>query len=197
MRRSTHLLLAALACFSLQQHAVAADPGRSIIPQLQERFGLSEAQVRGALGALLVFVRERLPKAEFDEVAKSIPNADYIMREVSLQGIVTGPLDDISGYQESLASLGVGQPLASQFAPAVLEYLAAANNLTDDELARAQSRSWLFTPANRAAGGARAADTARDSRPATHGAAPPRYARPDSCVARHACTTRRSARNCC
>ena len=39
------LSLAALACFSLHQHAVAADPGRSIIPQLQARFvdGLEEA----------------------------------------------------------------------------------------------------------------------------------------------------------
>ena len=126
MRRSTHLLLAALACLSLHQHAVAADPGPSIIPQLQERFGLSEAQVRGALGALLIFVRERLPKQDFDEVAKSIPNADQIMRETRLNGIVNGPLDDIGDYQASLANLGIGQPLASQIAPAVAECLGAA-----------------------------------------------------------------------
>lgn len=129
MRRSkfdvTHLLFAALACFSFHQHAIAADPGRSIIPQLQERFGLSEAQVRGSLGALLVFVRERLPKTQFDEVSNSIPNADYIMRETHIRGIVTMPLDDIEDYEKSLASLGIGQPLASQFAPAVLEYLGA------------------------------------------------------------------------
>ena len=130
MRRSefhvTRLLFAVLACFSFHQHATAADPGRSIIPQLQERFGLSEAQVRGALGALLVFVRERLPKKQFDEVSKSIPNADHIMREAHQRGIVTGPLDDIGEYEDSLASLGIGQPLASQFAPAVVEYLGAA-----------------------------------------------------------------------
>ncbi len=122
----TQLLFAALACFSFHQHATAADPGRSIIPQLQERFGLSEAQVRGSLGALLVFVRERLPKPEFDELSKSIPNADYIMREVHMRGIVTRPLDDIGDYEASLASLGIGQPLAAQFAPAVVEYLGAA-----------------------------------------------------------------------
>jgi hypothetical protein len=126
MRRFIHVVLAAVACFSLHQHAVAADPGPSIIPQLQARFGLSEAQVRGSLGALLVFVRERLPKPEFDELSKSIPNADYIMREVRLRGIVTRPLDDIGDYEASLASLGIGQPLASQFAPAVVEYLGAA-----------------------------------------------------------------------
>ena len=120
------ILLLAFACFSLHQHAAAADPGRTIIPQLQERFGLSESQVRGSLGALLVFVRERLPKPEFDDLAKNIPNADHIMREVVMRGIVTRPLDDVKEYEASLASIGIGQPLASQFAPAVVEYLEAA-----------------------------------------------------------------------
>ena len=123
MRRSefklTYPLLAALACFSFQPPAVAAEPGLSIIPQLQERFGLSDTQVRGALG-------ERLPKPEFDQVSRSIPNADHIMRETHLRGIVTRPLDDIGDYEASLASVGIGQPLASQFAPAVVEHLGAA-----------------------------------------------------------------------
>ena len=130
MRRSeshvSHLLLATVACLTFYSNAVAADPAPKIIPQLQERFGLSETQVRGALGALLVLVRERLPKPEVDQVSKSIPNAECIMRETRLNGIVTRPLDDIEDYQASLASLGIGQPLASQFAPAVVEYLGAA-----------------------------------------------------------------------
>ena len=130
MRRSefklTCLLLVALACLGFHLHAVAAEPGPSIIPQLQARLGLSEAQVRGSLGALLIFVRERLPKQEFDRVSKSIPNADHIMRETRLNGIVNGPLDDIGDYQASLANLGIGQPLASQVAPAVAESLGAA-----------------------------------------------------------------------
>jgi hypothetical protein len=121
----SQLLLAALACFSFHLDAVAADAEQTITPQLQERFGLTEAQVRGALGALLVFVQERLPKTQFDRLSKSIPNADYIMRDVRMRGIVTRPLDDIEDYEASLAELGIGQPLAAQFAPAVLEYLRA------------------------------------------------------------------------
>jgi len=109
MRRSdfrfTYPLLAAFALFSFHPHAIAADLGRSVIPQLQERFGMSEAQVRGSLGALLIFVRERLPKPEFDRVSRSIPNAERIMRETRLNGIVTGPLDHMGDYQASLASL--------------------------------------------------------------------------------------------
>src|SRR5688500_9110082 len=98
-----------LACFALPER-VLAGPGQSIIPQLQEQFGMSESQVRGALGALLVFARERLPKVEFDRLAARIPNADYIMQDVKQRGIVTAPLDDIDDYENSLASLGIGQP---------------------------------------------------------------------------------------
>lgn len=134
MRASRDLLrlsvAAAFACLlagiALHEHAVAAPPARSIIPQLQEQFGLNESQVRGALGALLVFARERLPKPEFDQLAQRIPNAERAMQDVKLQGIVTGPLDNRDEYEASLSSLGIGQPLASQFAPAVLGYLRAA-----------------------------------------------------------------------
>ena len=115
-----------LAGLAPHEHAFAAPPARSIIPQLQEQFGLNEQQVRGALGALLVFARERLPKPEFDQLAQRIPNAERAMQDVKLQGIVTGPLDNRGEYEAVLSNLGMGQPLASQFAPAVLGYLAAA-----------------------------------------------------------------------
>jgi len=48
------------------------------------------------------------------------------MQAVKQQGIVTGPLDDIDEYERTLANLGIGQPLASQIAPAVIEWLGAA-----------------------------------------------------------------------
>lgn len=119
-------LLCLLACLAPPERSLAATPGQQMIPYLQEAFGLSEPQVRGALGALLVFARDRLPKPDFDDFAARIPNAERIMQEVKLRGIVTGPLDDIDDYEASLSNLGMGQPLASQFAPAVLKYLGEA-----------------------------------------------------------------------
>jgi hypothetical protein len=116
---------------------IAQQPGRAVIPYLQDRFGLSDGQVRGALGALLVFAREQLPKTDFDDFAARIPNADRIMQEVKLRGIVTSPLDDLEDYEKALGQLGMGQPLASQFAPAVVEYLGAAGfDQERDTLAR-------------------------------------------------------------
>src|SRR5262245_57680684 len=118
-------VIVALACLlaglAAHQSVFAAQPGQSIIPQLQQQFGLTEPQVRGALGALLVYARDRLPKPDFDQLAQSIPNAERIMEEVKLRGVVNGPLDDIDDYEAALSNLGMGQPLASQFAPAVLK----------------------------------------------------------------------------
>lgn len=114
--------------------AIAALPGQSIIPVLQEQLGLSEQQVRGALGALLVFVRDDLPKPEFDVLARTIPNAERIMQETKSRGIVTGPLDNISEFETALSNIGIGQPLASQFAPAVVQSLANAGYLRERDI---------------------------------------------------------------
>ena len=105
-----------------------ADPGRpgNLVMQLQARFGLSESQVRGALGALLVFAQDKLPQSDFDDLARRVPNAQRTITDVKQQGIVTGPLDDVDEFERTLSNVGIGQPLASQFAPAVLEYLRAA-----------------------------------------------------------------------
>jgi hypothetical protein len=102
---------------------VAAPLPNDLFAYIERRFGLSEPQVRGALGALLVYARERLQKTEFDALAANVPNAGRIMQEVKWQGIVTRPLDTIDDYERALENVGIGQPLASQVAPAVLEYL--------------------------------------------------------------------------
>ena len=133
--RAIAACVVALLLVPLQVQSAA--PGQSIVPVLQEQLGLSETQVRGALGALLVFVRERLPKQDFDDLAETVPNADRIMQDVKLRGIVTRPLDNMDDYEAALSSLGIGQPLASKVAPAVLQSLAATGHTRErDILAR-------------------------------------------------------------
>ena len=101
---------------------------------LEQRLGLTDTQVRGALGALLVFARERLPKPDFDDLAESIPNAERIMQDVKLRGVVSGPLDDMDDYERALSNLGIGQPLASQVAPAVLQVLGEAGHSRERDI---------------------------------------------------------------
>lgn len=120
------MLIALLVCSMPHQAVLAATPGQNAVAYLENQFGLNERQARGALGALLVFARERLPKPQFDQLAARIPNADVAMAAVKQQGVVTKPLDYISDYEQSLASLGIGQTVASQIAPAVVQFLGEA-----------------------------------------------------------------------
>jgi hypothetical protein len=128
------IILVCLAAMLLAREQLAAGPGQSIIPVLRERLGLTELQARGATGALLVYVRERLPKPEFDQLALTVPNADRIMEEVKLRGVVTRPLDNLDDYEKALGNLGIGQPLASQVAPAVVQALAETGHLRERDI---------------------------------------------------------------
>ena len=84
-----------------------------------------------------MFAREQLPKPDFDDLAETIPNADRIMQDVKLRGVVTRPIDDMGDYEAALSSLGIGQPLASQVAPAVLQALGETGHTRErDILAR-------------------------------------------------------------
>jgi hypothetical protein len=134
-----HFSMALLAALAIPgSHVVMAGPRPDLVDYLQERFGLSERKVKGALGALLVFARERLSRDDFDVLSRRVPNAERIEQQVKLQGVVTGPLDDVGEYEATLSNLGIGQPLASQFAPAVLDYLSAVGHVPErDILARA------------------------------------------------------------
>lgn len=124
IHRTLVLLVVLWTCAA--PHAIdAAQPGQRLVPVLQERFGLSEGQVRDALGALLVFTRERLPKPEFDELARTIPNADLLMQQVVQRGIVTKPIDDVDEYEAVLGNAGISAANAAAFAPAVLDALRA------------------------------------------------------------------------
>src|SRR5215813_527202 len=121
-------LIFALLALCLTSHATTAraQPPTDLQAYLQQRFHLSAPQVRGALGALLVYAHQRLQKPDFDDLAAHVPNAAHMMQVVKQHGVVTGPLDNIGEYERTLANLGIGQPLASQIAPAVIEWLGAA-----------------------------------------------------------------------
>ncbi len=132
------LLVCVLPLSGIVEGVFAAQPGQSILPLLEQRFGLNEQQVRDALGALLVFTEERLPQPEFNELAATIPNAGLIMQQAKMRGIVTKPLDDLDDYEAALGNTGISPAYAAQFAKAVLEALYETGHERErDILARA------------------------------------------------------------
>jgi hypothetical protein len=131
------VVLCLVACLNAPLGAYGAEGPSGLVAQLQQTFGLNEGQVHNALGTLLVYARERLPKPDFDDLAARMPRADAAMQSVKNQGIVTRPLDSRSDYEEVLSRVGIPASLAPKFAPAVIDYLGAAGYTREhDMLAR-------------------------------------------------------------
>lgn len=129
--------LIAIMCLLVPLRILGAEGTSGLVAQLQQTFGISEGQVNGALGTLLVYAREKLPKPQFDELAARMPRAEVAMQSVKSQGIVTGPLDRESEYEEALSHVGIPPALAPKFAPAVIAYLGVAGYTRErDMLAR-------------------------------------------------------------
>jgi hypothetical protein len=131
---SVLILSLLFTCLILGPATVRAQSAPNLVAYLQQRLGLSDPQARGALGALLVYAQQKLTKTDFDSLSARVPNADHIMQTVKLQGIVTGPMDDVDEYEKALASLGIGEPLASQVVPAVLDYLGSTGHDTERDI---------------------------------------------------------------
>ncbi len=119
-------LVSLLAGSLSYEAAIAATQGQDAVAYLQNQFGINERQAQGALGALLVYAREQLPKPQFDELASRMPNADLLMQAVQAQGVVTRPMSDIDDYRKSLGNLRISQQQAAQIAPAVVQFLGNA-----------------------------------------------------------------------
>jgi hypothetical protein len=121
-------ILGAIAMCPARVDLAHAAPPPTAVAYLQQHLGLNEHQARGALGALLVYAEQHLVKSDFDALTSRIPNAASVMQEIKLQGIVTGPLDDVDEYEKTLGNLGIGQPLAAKVAPTVMDYLGATGH---------------------------------------------------------------------
>lgn len=119
-------VLAGLLAFFALPPLARAQAAQSIVPYLEQHLGLNEGQTRAALGVLLVFARERLPKPQFDQLARRMPNAELLMEQTRQRGIVTGPLDGTDDYAAALERLGIAPPVAARLGPTVLEFLNMA-----------------------------------------------------------------------
>lgn len=69
-----------MLCLTPCANTAWAQPPTDLQAYLQQRFHLSAPQVRGALGALLVYAHQRLQKPDFDDLVTHVPNAAQFMQ---------------------------------------------------------------------------------------------------------------------
>lgn len=124
-----------LATLSLPLTALAQTPSLGslasglkdpLLGVLKSQLGVTENQAKGGVGSYLLLAQEKLAKGDFDQVAALVPGASKYMESAKKLGAVTGPLNNLAGLNGALSKLGMKSETASQFAPAVTNYLGTA-----------------------------------------------------------------------
>lgn len=110
---------------------------QDFINDLAERSGISIDQAKKGLGAVLGFLRDKLPAESFSKVTSAVPGADRMMAESEtaeeedsggIVGRVTGAIGKLFGggageMVSKLSSLGLSVDQVKSFLPNVLAFL--------------------------------------------------------------------------
>jgi hypothetical protein len=108
-----------------------------IVSDLADKSGLSPEQAQKGLGAVLAFVKEGLPAADFANVSAAVPNSDQMMAAAGqVEKPSGGIVESIKGMAgklfggggaaalvTKLSSLGISAEQVQAFVPRVLEFL--------------------------------------------------------------------------
>lgn len=103
--------------------SAAALPGGDITSILSSKFGFTADQSSAAVGSILSYAQGKLPAADYNKVAATIPSAADNVNAAKSSGAVTGPIADPAGLNAALGKLGISPAIAGQVIPVVTEYV--------------------------------------------------------------------------
>ena len=95
----------------------APSPAASLTDMLGSQLGLSPSQANGGVGSILSYAQGKLPPADFDKVAATIPGGKDL-------ATAAGPIADQSGLTSAFSKLGISPEQANQLIPAVTQYVS-------------------------------------------------------------------------
>ena len=95
----------------------APSPAASLTDMLGSQLGLSPSQANGAVGSTLSYAQGKLPPADFDKVAATIPGGADLAK-------AAGPISDPTGLNSAFSKLGIPPDVANQVVPAVTQYVS-------------------------------------------------------------------------
>jgi hypothetical protein len=89
----------------------------SLTQMLTTQTGITPEQANGAVGAILSFAQSKLPPADFEKVAATIPGGADLAK-------AAGPIGDKKGLIEAFNKQGISPYLRNQVIPTVNQYVA-------------------------------------------------------------------------
>jgi len=134
------LSIAALLVFSLillPGSASALDMG--LVSTLVNKLGVSQSQAQGGSGAIFKTAEKRMPKDDYQQLAKEVPEVDSLQKFApktddskssllgnaasALGGKAGSSVGDAAGLLDSFDSLGMDKDMLNQFMPVIYDYV--------------------------------------------------------------------------
>ena len=134
------LSIAALLVFSLVLMPTSASAmGMGLVSTLVNKLGVSKNQAQGGSGAIFNTAKKRMPKEDYSELTKEVPEVDTLQKSApqtndskssllgsaasALGGKTGSSVGDAAGLLESFKSLGMDEDMLSKFTPIIYDYV--------------------------------------------------------------------------
>lgn len=100
--------------------------GNPMISSLTSGLGLNASQAVGGAGALLGLAQNKLPKADWSKITKSIPGTGDMIKTANSLGGITGKTGSLADLTGAFSKMGISADQASKRVPAVSDYVGKA-----------------------------------------------------------------------
>jgi len=95
----------------------------ALISSLTSNLGVDAKQAAGGLGSIMSFARNKLPSADYNALARYLPDAGNYLRFAQDAGILDDPIGTLAGLHDTMQSLGISPSTANRMYDAVGDYL--------------------------------------------------------------------------
>ena len=85
--------------------------------------GLTETQAAGGLGSVMSLANSKLPAADYEALAKVLPNTEKYIAAATQAGVLTDPITDVTRLNSAMRKLGITPDKASTMLGQVNNYV--------------------------------------------------------------------------
>jgi hypothetical protein len=85
--------------------------------------GLTQTQAAGGLGSVMSLASSKLPAADYESLAKVLPNTEKYIAAAKSAGVLTDPITDVTRLNASMRKLGITPDKASAMLGQVNNYV--------------------------------------------------------------------------
>jgi hypothetical protein len=118
--------LLASACTATDTVSSAADAlsNDALVGSLTGGTGLSAEQAGGGLGSIMSLAQNKLPGADYDALAKVLPNGSTYLKMAKDAGVLTTPINDVGRLNSAMSKLGISPSQASDLYSSVTDFVS-------------------------------------------------------------------------